>query len=130
MPYYRQRLESPAAVTAKVSWRGQTSAKTMQKTNPQPVSILQLGDTYILSLIGLDLRSCMTVSNGMGVAGEQISKCAVRQRLNLKGVRHEIFELQVFFINQCPIRTVLNFFENSMRYSRINVYQRCQRHRR
>ena len=25
---------------------------------------------------------------------------------------------------------VLNFFENSRRYSRINVYHRCQRHRR
>ncbi len=28
------------------------------------------------------------------------------------------------------IRAVLNFFENSQRYSRINVYHRCQRHQR
>ncbi len=29
-----------------------------------------------------------------------------------------------------PIRTISNFFENSWRYSRINVYQRCQQHQR
>ncbi len=55
---------------------------------------------------------------------------------HLKGVWHEIFAFRFFsLINvprapEYPIRTISNFFENSRRYSRMNVYQRCQRHRR
>ncbi len=54
----------------------------------------------------------------------------------LKGVWHEIFDLSFFSwisVPQAPkysIGAVLNFFENSGRYSQINVYHRCQRHRR
>ncbi len=54
----------------------------------------------------------------------------------LKGVWHEIFDLRFFSWISVPqahkysIGAVLNFFENSRRYSRINVYHRCQRHRR
>jgi hypothetical protein len=54
----------------------------------------------------------------------------------LKGVWHEIFDLSFFSWISVPqahkysTGAVLNFFENSRRYSRINVYHRCQRHRR
>ncbi len=53
----------------------------------------------------------------------------------LKGVWHEIFELRFFSWISVPqaykysIGAVLNFFENSRRYSRITVYRRCKRHR-
>jgi hypothetical protein len=46
-----------------------------------------------------------------------------------KGVLHEIFEPKFFSwisVPQAPkysIGAFLNFFENSLRYSRINVYQ-------
>ncbi len=49
---------------------------------------------------------------------------------------HEIFELRFFSWISVPqahkysIGAVLNFFENSRRYSRINVFRRCKRHRR
>ncbi len=49
---------------------------------------------------------------------------------------HKIKGSLTRFINQCPrapeypIRTISNFFENSRRYSRMNVYRRCQRHQR
>ncbi len=52
-----------------------------------------------------------------------------------KRVWHEIFDLRFFSwisVPQAPkysIGAVLNFFENSRRYSQINVYHRCQRHR-
>ncbi len=52
----------------------------------------------------------------------------------LKGVRHEIFDFKFFSwirVPQAPkysIGAFLNFFENSQRYSRINVYHWCQRH--
>jgi len=49
-----------------------------------------------------------------------------------KGSLTRDFWLQVFFIfPQAPkysIGAVSNFFENSRRYSRINVYHQCQRH--
>ncbi len=54
----------------------------------------------------------------------------------LKGVWHEIFELRFFSWISVPqaqkysTGAVLNFVENSRRYSRINVYRRCKRHRR
>ncbi len=50
----------------------------------------------------------------------------------LKGVWHEIFELRFCSWISVPqahtysIGAVLNFFENSRRYSRINVYCRCK----
>ncbi len=53
----------------------------------------------------------------------------------LKGVWHEIFDFRFFSWISVPqaskysIGAILNFFENSRRYSRINVYHRCQRHR-
>ena len=56
--------------------------------------------------------------------------------VELKGVWHEIFELRLFSWISVPqahkhsIGAVLNFFENSRRYSRFNVYRRCKRHRR
>ncbi len=56
--------------------------------------------------------------------------------LLLKGVWHEIFDLSFFSwisVPQAPkysIGAVLNFFENSRRYSRTNFYHRCQQHRR
>ncbi len=43
------------------------------------------------------------------------------------------FHESVYRVPQAPkysIDAVLNFFENSRRYLRINVYHRCQRHRR
>jgi hypothetical protein len=53
----------------------------------------------------------------------------------IKGSLTWDFRHQIFFINQCPpgpeypIRAISNFFENSQRYLRMNVHQRCQRHR-
>ena len=53
----------------------------------------------------------------------------------LKGQCHEIFCFWFFsWISfppapEYPIRTVLNFFENSRRYSQVKVHHRCQRHR-
>jgi hypothetical protein len=50
----------------------------------------------------------------------------------LKGSLTRDFRLQVFFMNQCPPGPqvfhcgCLNFFENSRRYSRMNIYRRCQ----
>jgi hypothetical protein len=63
-------------------------------------------------------------------------KCSVKSLPlpRFKGSLTRDFRLQVFVINQCPsapeypIWTISNFFENSWRYSRMNVYQRCQRH--
>ncbi len=51
--------------------------------------------------------------------------------LLLKGSLTRDIRLHVFFMNQCPpgppsIPLEPNFFENSRRYSRINVYHRCQ----
>jgi hypothetical protein len=52
----------------------------------------------------------------------------------LKGSLTRDFRSQVFFMNQWPqarkysVGAVLNFFENLRRYSRINIYHRCQRH--
>ena len=54
----------------------------------------------------------------------------------LKGTVSRDFLLLVFFMNQFPpapeysIKTVSNFFENSRRYSQVNVHHRYQRHRR
>jgi hypothetical protein len=54
----------------------------------------------------------------------------------LKGVWHEIFSCKYFSWNsfprspEYPVRTVSNSFENSWRYTRMNVYHQCQRHRR
>ncbi len=54
----------------------------------------------------------------------------------LKGVWHEIFDFRFFLwisVPQAPkysIGAVLNFFENSRRYSRMNIYRRCRWHRR
>ncbi len=54
----------------------------------------------------------------------------------LKGVWHEIFDLSFFSWISVPLAhkysngTVLNFFENTRRYTQINVYHRCQWHRR
>ncbi len=54
----------------------------------------------------------------------------------LKGVWHEIFNFRFFSKISVPraseylIGIISNFFENSRRYSRMNVCQRCQRHRR
>ncbi len=55
----------------------------------------------------------------------------------LKGVWHEIFDLSFFFMNQCPPGPQVFHWgcfdfccKISRRYSRINVYHRCQRHRR
>ncbi len=56
--------------------------------------------------------------------------------LQLKRVWHEIFSFKFFsWINfpqapKYPIKTVSNFFENSRRYSRMNVYQRCPGNKR
>ncbi len=53
----------------------------------------------------------------------------------LKGVWHEIFDFRFFSKISVPraseylIGIISNFFENSRRYSRMNVCQRCQRHR-
>ncbi len=53
----------------------------------------------------------------------------------LKGSLTRYFQLQVFSwisVPQAPkysIGAFLNFFKNSQRYSQINVYHRCQRHR-
>jgi hypothetical protein len=53
-----------------------------------------------------------------------------------KGTVLRDFLLLVFFMNQFPpvpeypIRTVLNFFENSWRYSLVKVHHWYQRHRR
>ncbi len=53
----------------------------------------------------------------------------------LKGQCHEIFASGFFSWGSFPqtsdysIRTVLNFFENSRRYSQLKVCHRCQRHR-
>ncbi len=46
-------------------------------------------------------------------------------RFALKGSLTRDFQLQVFFN-----RAISNFFLNSRRYSQMNVYQRCQGHRR
>ncbi len=57
------------------------------------------------------------------------------EKHTLKGQCHEIFCFWFFFMNQFPpapeypIRTVLNFFENSQRYSQVKVCHRYQRHR-
>ncbi len=54
----------------------------------------------------------------------------------LKGSLTRDFQAQVFSWISVPrahkysIEAVLNFFENSQRYLRINVYRRCKRHRR
>ncbi len=59
-----------------------------------------------------------------------------RHSYPLKGVWHEIFELRFFSWISVPqahkysIGAVLNFFENSRRYSQINVYRWCKWHRR
>ncbi len=51
---------------------------------------------------------------------------------NLKGQCHEIFCLWFFSsisfppAPEYPIRTVSNFFENSRRYSQLNIDQRCR----
>ncbi len=56
-------------------------------------------------------------------------------RPSLKGTVSRDFLLLVFFMNQFPpapeysIQTVLNFFENSRRYSLVKVHHRYQRHR-
>ncbi len=68
-------------------------------------------------------------------AEQKIQKNIIHYQL-LKGIWHEIFDLSFFSwisVPQAPkysIGAVLNFFENSRRYSRINVYHRCKRHRR
>ncbi len=57
-------------------------------------------------------------------------------KLHLKGQCHEIFCFWCFFMNQFPpapeypIRTVLNFFENSGMYSQVKVHHRYQPNRR
>ncbi len=54
----------------------------------------------------------------------------------VKGTVSRDYLLLGFFMNQFPpapeypIRTVLNFFENSRRYSQVKVHHRYQRHRR
>ncbi len=56
-------------------------------------------------------------------------------RVYLKGQCHEIFCFRFFswiIFPQAPdfnIRIILNFFENSRRYSQVKVHYRCQRHR-
>ncbi len=65
----------------------------------------------------------------------QVTKIPISLQNLLKGVWHEIFGFRFFSwisVPQAPkysIGAILNFFENSRRYSRINVYHRCQRHR-
>ncbi len=52
----------------------------------------------------------------------------------LKGQCHEIFCFLFFFKNQFPpapeytVKTVSNFFENSLRYSQVKVHHQYQRH--
>jgi hypothetical protein len=54
----------------------------------------------------------------------------------IKGSLTQDFRLQVLLeisvprAPEYPIRTISKFSENSRRYSRMNVYQQCQRHRR
>ncbi len=56
------------------------------------------------------------------------------RHFNLKGQCHEIFCFWFFsWISfppapEYPIRTVFNFFENSLRYSQVKVCHRYQRH--
>jgi hypothetical protein len=80
----------------------------------------------------LDLIDCILWSNLVFELSEQVLcmrlLCSLLYSLlchkPLKGVWHEIFHKSVY-----PIRTISNFFENSRRYSQMNVYQRCQWHR-
>ncbi len=61
-------------------------------------------------------------------------KLSAEVTYSLKGVWHEIFDLRFYSWISVPqahkysIGAVLNFFENSRKYLRINVYHRCQRH--
>ncbi len=63
------------------------------------------------------------------------TKILLRTVALLKGQCHEIFCFWFFsWISfppapEYPIRTVLNFFENSRRYSQVKVCHRYQRHR-
>ncbi len=57
--------------------------------------------------------------------------------LGFKGTVSQDFLLQVFFLESTSpqasknnIRVILNFFENSRRYSQVKVHHRYQRHRR
>jgi hypothetical protein len=55
--------------------------------------------------------------------------------IRLKGQCHEIFDFWFFSWISFPqaseytTTAILNFFENSRRYSRLKVHHRCQRHR-
>ncbi len=69
---------------------------------------------------------------------QEISKQPIKKQWHrlFKGSLAWDFQLQVFFTNQFPwapeypMRTVtLQIFENSLRYSRMDIYQRCQWHR-
>ncbi len=59
-----------------------------------------------------------------------------RDALQLSGTVSQDFLLQVFFKNYLPpspqnnVRFILNFSENSRRYSQVKVHHRYQRHRR
>ncbi len=55
--------------------------------------------------------------------------CLTRKTISLKGFRFFSW-ISVPQAHKYSNRAVLNFFENSRRYSQINVYCRCKRHRR
>ncbi len=61
--------------------------------------------------------------------------CSLHLRVRtLKGQCHEIFDFWFFSSISFPqayeytSTAILNFFENSRRYSRLKVHHRCQRH--
>ncbi len=81
------------------------------------------------------LRTCHGIFSRAERPSEEITRHLILMNMKgLKGQCHEIFASGFLWISFPPapeysIRTVSNFFENSWRYSQVNVHHRYQQHR-
>ncbi len=80
---------------------------------------------HLTPLAGILIIACPVQSVSTNIDNSVIFDCS----LFFKGVWHEIFDFRFFSwisVPQAPMYSfgaVLNFFENSRRYSRINIYR-------
>ncbi len=89
------------------------------------------GCEFLFSNYLCDQSRCGLELSSSHIGAKSLSHSAALQLLNLNGVWHEIFDFRLFsWISfrqapEYPIGAMLNFYENSRRYSKVKVDHRC-----
>ncbi len=109
--------------------QGAPPVSTTPVTNLPPISATPAANFYTIFASVVDQRHRRQICHRCRWHRWQIMATISGYRHLLKGQCHEIFCFLFFCMNQFPPSpSVLNFFENSRRYSQAKVHHRYQRH--